>query len=512
MALGVMLVVVVLTIHGVVADSFRANSSLGYNMIVGARGGKLQLTLNTVYYLSQPVETIPYDYYLEFLPAERRKADVENSVAVQSQSADWEAAELAALSGGGLQSLATMVALDTLQKVDAKPLERDRNGQFALYTELAIPLCLGDYYDRFRVVGTTPALFNDLIYDRDKGKKYKIDQGRNFVDWSEEHGFFEAVVGAKVARELNIGLGHKFSPTHGAPAGEDVTVHDETEFTVVGILESSGTPNDRAVFVNIEGFYLIAGHVKPIGDDDADESADGHEHLPPSRLPLEERELAAILILTKPEMLMAAPGIQNQIEEGALESSLDWSDYRPPRQQKSAQAALPIAVIHNLLEYTVKPINWVLLLLTVMICVVSGISILVSIYNSMSERRHEIAVMRALGAGRLTVLTIVLLESIILSVGGGMLGWVGAHGLNWWFSGYVEAQTGVAIGAFDFAPPIDFSELFGFDVGSWWLTAWLDVVSPELFIIPALILLAVIVGFVPAMSAYRTDVAKSLGK
>ena len=70
MALGVMLVVLVLSIHGVVALSFKNNSSLGYNLIVGAKGGKLQLTLNTVYYLSQPVENIRYDYYLEFTRAE----------------------------------------------------------------------------------------------------------------------------------------------------------------------------------------------------------------------------------------------------------------------------------------------------------------------------------------------------------------------------------------------------------------------------------------------------------
>ena len=66
MALGVMLVVLVLSIYGIVSESFRANSTLGYHLIVGARGGSLQLTLNSVYYLSQPVENIPYEYYLAF--------------------------------------------------------------------------------------------------------------------------------------------------------------------------------------------------------------------------------------------------------------------------------------------------------------------------------------------------------------------------------------------------------------------------------------------------------------
>src|SRR5882757_3315890 len=72
MALGVMLVVAVLSIHGVVSQSFRNNASLGYNMIVGAKGGQEQLVLNTVFYLSKPVENIPYTYYLEFLKRAER--------------------------------------------------------------------------------------------------------------------------------------------------------------------------------------------------------------------------------------------------------------------------------------------------------------------------------------------------------------------------------------------------------------------------------------------------------
>ena len=70
-----------------------------------------------------------------------------------------------------------------------------------------------------------------------------------------------------------------------------------------------------------------------------------------------------------------------------------------------------------------------LLGLTVLIVVVAGVGILVSIYNSMSERRREIAVMRALGASRGAVMLIVLLESILLALAGGVLGWLLGHAL-----------------------------------------------------------------------------------
>src|SRR5205814_5700455 len=38
-------------------------------------------------------------------------------------------------------------------------------------------------------------------------------------------------------------------------------------FTVVGILKPSGTPNDRAVFINMEGFYLMEGHSAPVEEE-----------------------------------------------------------------------------------------------------------------------------------------------------------------------------------------------------------------------------------------------------
>ncbi len=88
----------------------------------------------------------------------------------------------------------------------------------------------------------------------------------------------------------------------------------------------------------------------------------------------------------------------------------------------------------------VDPLRIVLLSLTVMIVIVSGIGILVSIYNSMTERQHEIAVMRALGAGRQTVMLLVLLESILLSLAGGLAGWVVGHGLIALSSPWIESR------------------------------------------------------------------------
>ena len=466
MALGVMLVVAVLVIHGVINDSFLNNSSLGYNVLVGAKGGRLELVLNSVYYLARPVENIPYAYYQEFV-----------------------------------------------------------DGKYKPYVDKAIPLCLGDMYQDYRVVGTTPAFFNELDYG---GKKYEFAEGRNF----EPDEYFGAVIGATVAARTGLKKGDQFHPAHGV--GPDAHVHDP--FTVLGVLKPTGTPNDRALFINMEGFFLIPEHAKPVDDEappaktaehaepphdhaegehahekehadqqqpaavehaeekhehqtakgepaehthEHDEHAHdehghhhhGHEHAH-EPLPVEQREVTAILVLTAsfggaPPELMAPPLIKG-INKDAI-----------------AQAVLPIREMNSLFDLFVNPLRIVLLALTVMIVIVSGIGILVSIYNSMSERQHEIAVMRALGAGRQTVMLLVLLESILLSLAGGLAGWVIGHGLIAGLSPWIALQTGVTLGFLQFVPY-------------------------ELVIIPGLIALAAVVGYLPALAAYRTDVAKAL--
>ena len=91
-----------------------------------------------------------------------------------------------------------------------------------------------------------------------------------------------------------------------------------------------------------------------------------------------------------------------------------------------------------------------LLVLTILIVIVSAISILVSIYNSMSERRHEIAVMRALGAGRATVMRIMLLESMLLALGGGLIGWLVGHLILGGITPWLTQWTGVTFTPFHF--------------------------------------------------------------
>jgi putative ABC transport system permease protein len=152
---------------------------------------------------------------------------------------------------------------------------------------------------------------------------------------------------------------------------------------------------------------------------------------------------------------------------------------------KDAQAAAPVGEIHKLLSQIVGPLLTALIVITLITCVVAAMSILVGIYNSMNDRRRDIAVMRALGARRDAVTAIILLESLLIAIIGSIAGWLLAHAAIWIASPFIEDHTGVWAGFF-------------------------KVSKYEFLVLPLVLLLAMLAGLLPATVAYRTDVSRNL--
>ena len=414
MALGVALMVLVLVIHEVVVAQL-SNDAQGYNFIVAGKGSPYEIVLTTVFHVGKPLYPIPWKYYQKFV-----------------------------------------------------------DGEFAQFTDLAVPICLGDSYPTedgqlFRVVGTTPDMFNELSYGADSQgneKRYEFSSGRNF----RQSHFFEAVIGSVAANRTGLKVGDRFQPSHGISADGDK--HDD--FEVVGILDPTGTANDRALFVNVEGFLLGERHARAPKPGAKPEPPIVFADAPPGQpapLPISQREVTSILVRCNPEEMMAPMQIDMGVNKG---------------DDLTAQAVAPVSVVERLQASFLAPMRLILLVLTVMIVIVAGISILVSIYNSMSERSHDIAVMRALGASRNAVMAVILVESILLSILGGLAGLALGHGVLALASPIVEYYTGVTVRA--------------------WSFTW-----QETLLVPGLVAFAALVGFLPALSAYRTDVAKTLG-
>ena len=412
LALGVALVVATLVTGSLVQRAFESGSGLGYNMIVGAKGSPLQLVLNTVYFISRPIENVGWDFYQEFLPAARRADGID--------------------------------------------------GKYAASTGVAVPTCMGDYYRSFRVVGTNADFFGRLT--RGDGEPFRFTSGENFRD----DDFFAGVIGATVAETLGLKVGDPFSPTHGADDGK---VHDP--FKVVGILERTWTPIDRGVFVNMEGFYLQDGHAKPLPDGVEPEVSQALAGEGPAPLSAAQREVTAILLETA-----SLPGLPPELTAMGLRTAIN--------EGGEAQAALPVAEIRQLLDLFVRPLELVLLLVTGLVVLVSALGILISMVGSSLERSRDVAIMRALGARRGHVLATVLIEAVLLAVGGGLAGWVLGHAIVAVIGPWIAANAGVRAGFFSSAP------------------------VAEALLVPFLVLLAIAAALLPALAAYRTDVSRWL--
>ena len=425
-ALGVMLMVTVLVIHGIVTDVF-SQRSIGYDLIVGPKGSDLQLVLSTVFRVAPAIETLPYQYYLD--------------------------------------------------------LQNDRR------VELAIPFAFGDFTEQggFPIVGTVDEFFlNEYAPKQEfqiRGKRLSRP--------------FDAIIGSQVARENRWDIGSEFKLVHGG--AESDHVHDE-KFTVVAVLAPTGTANDRTVFIQLEGFYQIAGHEQNLIQSIKRQREFYGQSLDEKEIAKEAEELTKKFHLDEPHdhghgdghahhhHSHGTPVVQKRVSAVLLRMKSGPTSIALSTELKrglQAQAVNPIIPMARLMNTFVGNIQKVLVVLTALIILVSGVGIFVSIYNSMSDRRREIAVMRALGAGRQTVFSIILLESILLCVGGGILGVLLGHGLVFAGAPFVEAQTDLVIN------PLRFERL-------------------ELILLPALIGLASLVGFVPGMTAYRTDVARAL--
>ncbi len=355
------------------------------------------MTLNTVYYLRQPVENIPYEFYLAFCDQQKREQELTHSLEWQTLQNELDTLELAALPQPGGANLAMLISRETrrrlLQTEFLYRTRMDQDGLYQAYTEVAIPLCLGDSYQiidsevYYKCVGTTPEFFKQLVLDVDTEEKFKFAEGRPFVTYSEENGFFECVVGAIVARQSGLKVGDLLNPTHGDPNDSRARVHEEG-FRVVGILKGTRTPHDRAVFLNMEGFFLMEDHAKPVDDDEVsdrgtagsleidpfegfEDTEDDHGGGDPTSnngqtadseavsskelsadnlaaadeltaaelrripLPIEQREVTSILIRTADdEFGVYALFLPDKINEGELESTLDWSNFRPRRRKR----------------------------------------------------------------------------------------------------------------------------------------------------------------------------------
>ncbi|HWC61321.1 MAG TPA: FtsX-like permease family protein [Verrucomicrobiae bacterium] len=304
--------------------------------------------------------------------------------------------------------------------------------------DLAVPLAVGDNYRGYRLVGTTLDLFNKAQYTR--GKKFELQPGGAWFDETRR----EAVVGDFVAHKMKLKVGDTFHPFHGLIFDEK-NQHSET-YVVVGVLKPSNTPADRVIWIPLAGIQHMSGHD-----------------------PKAATDVSAVLVRLKAGSAIA--GFQ--------------MDMMYNKQGNRLTFAWPIGTVMAELFDKIGWFDKVLTLISYLVALVAAGSILASIYNSMNERRRELAILRALGARRTTVFSAIIMESAAIAALGMLVAFIIYAVLMTVVAGIIRAQTGVVLEPFAFNP----------------VMLW----APAGFI-----LLGAFVGIVPALKAYRTDVAENL--
>jgi putative ABC transport system permease protein len=297
----------------------------------------------------------------------------------------------------------------------------------------SIKLLYGDNYKGFRIVGAEKKLIE--LY------KGVIKQGK---EWNSP---YEVLVGSKVYEKLNIKVGDDLVTSHGLR--ETGQSHSDKSFKVVGLLESSNSVMDQLIITSPESVWDIhSAH---------DHEEDKHEE--------ENKEITAMLIKFKSPMNIIR--FPRQINENT-----------------NLQAAVPsyeISRLFKLFGFGIETLTY----LAYLIIIVSGFSLFINLFNSMNDRKYEMAFIRTLGASRFQLSRMIIFESLILTIAGFVIGLL--------FSRF---------GVMFVSSLMDESINYNLDT--------IRILNEEYWLLGLSILIGLISSLIPAIQVYKMNISKIL--
>ncbi len=326
----------------------------------------------------------------------------------------------------------------------------------------AIPLALGDSYRGYRIVGTT----------HDYPMHYGISAGEGRL-WEKA---LEVTVGARAAEEAGLKIGDEIVSSHGLNDGG--AGHHDHALRIVGILQPSGTVVDRLLLTSIPTVWDV--HEKTASDEDhaeiEEEHDDGHDgehadHASEDDIfaldDSEGKEVTTLLIqYSSPIAAAMFPRFVNS------ETNL-----------QAASPAFETARLYSLLGVGLDAVR----AFGVILIAAAALSVFVALYNALNDRRYDLAVMRTMGASRTKLLLHVLLEGVLMTLSGAVLGLLLGHAATEMLGLFLREAQQVE------------------------LTGWI-VLPEELWIAVLALAVGVITALLPAIQAYRTDIARTLAQ
>lgn len=351
---------------------------------------------------------------------------------------------------------------------DAQKLTRNR------LVKKIIPLALGDNYQGYRIVGTNHDYLELYAVEFSEGKPWELP--------------FEVVIGSEIAEKLKLKLGDEFTSSHGISVGSHD--HDEHNFVLAGVLKPRGNVVDRLIMTSIESVWYshdeASESVEESSETDslavevpADEveimegTHDDHHkfHAPIAKtgFPLSDQDREVTTLLLQYRNPIAAVQLPRMINSGT-----------------SMQAASPSFEMSRLFELLGVGISLLQGLAFVLI-VIAGLGIFIALYNSLKERKYDLAILRAIGASRGQLLSLIFLEGLMLTFLGAVLGISLGH-IFLWLLVNTSDQNVVSV-----------------------IQPWIFL-KEELWIVAYALIVGVAASIIPAWSAYQTSIAKQLTK
>ena len=304
----------------------------------------------------------------------------------------------------------------------------------------AIPIALGDNYNGFRIVGTTSEYAAHYHAHIAQGRGYSAPM--------------EAVVGSEVAAKNSLHLNDKIVGAHGLSNSDDP--HTDFPYIVVGILSYTATVIDRLVLTPVESVWHVHEHPD---SDDAEEMAHKQEH--------PEKEITSLLIsYNTPMAAVTLPRLVNKTSS-----------------MQAASPAFETARLMKMLGIGSDAIQ----LFGGILMTIAAIGFFVTLWSAVHDRRYDIALMRAIGATRTKVLTLVLSEGIILGALGTILGIVLGHIFAYAAQCWIEKTHHMTLNAVGFHPY-------------------------EAYAVVIALAISVFAAIIPAIMAYRVNVAQILSE
>ena len=347
------------------------------------------------------------------------------------------------------------------------------------YVKKIVPIGMGDSYRGYKIIGTTPNFFS--------GDSFKLKEGKYIENEAD------AVIGSTIAKKGNIKIGDKFKSTHGlggAVEEEEEDHHHDFEYTVVGILEPTNTPNDTVVFTTIETLWHAHGlHHDDESGEHHDEDSEEHEEEHHEDEEHEENTTAVTTVShsrnnNKSNEEESSTALVTALLIRAKDMSSQTMLYNDLSNDSNIQVIIPNQALREFLNY-IRIFTVVITLIASVSVVISIIMLFITMLTSSIEQRKDTSILRALGASRGTIFVINICQMLILALVGVILGAVLSHILIAIIGNYIVTNYGLYMSGLVFQ-------------------------KEELFAMLITIVLALIAGIIPALMVYRTDATKYL--